>query len=420
MPNDSKQADELRKKIDDLTDQRDQLPATDTAQRDAIQKQIDETQQNLDELEAQQSGPQPPRPDGQFFNKRELVEMTLVGGGGALGGVIAYSFKCVWEDLVAASATIWHCMGAGALAAGLTVWFVARTDRNQRVACFLFSILCGLGGVQLIEKAADAILPQADIFHKIAKATQSTNRATVASHEVQKSSAPDKVRDATQKIEEVGDSIQSLNRALAKAKAQGDSSAAADLNNSLTDATQSLTKIKLESQSIPEVSKKAEDALSKVPTDLAKTVEQKELDALKDRYLKLVQTTGWCFLGTYQGGKWDRQTTADAGNPDELSEKELTVTNPVYLRDTLPVGQDYRLGQVVNVFFEGDKIKVDNIQKIPRDDGSRVWAHVISVKRAETSRPASITPAPTASASPPETTPENSPVARHRARRRTR
>jgi len=95
--------------------------------------------------------------------------MALVGGGGALGGLIAYCFSLagIWKNFVPATAGLLHCIVAGAFAAGLTVWFVARTDRNRRVPCFLFSILCGLGGIQMIEKAANTILPQANMFPNV-------------------------------------------------------------------------------------------------------------------------------------------------------------------------------------------------------------------------------------------------------------
>jgi len=95
--------------------------------------------------------------------------MALVGGGGALGGLIAYCFNLagIWKNFVPVTAGLLHCIVAGAFAAGLTVWFVARTDRNRRVPCFLFSILCGLGGIQMIEKAANTILPQANMFPNV-------------------------------------------------------------------------------------------------------------------------------------------------------------------------------------------------------------------------------------------------------------
>src|SRR5207302_1433942 len=246
-----------------------------------IEKQIAAAETQLRQLEGTSNSKTADRPDGQFFSVRELVEMAIVGGGGALGGLIAYIFKQakIWT-FVPQNAGIVHCVGAGALAAGLAVWFIARTDRNLRVPCFLFSILCGLAGLKMIEKAATTILPQVEIFAPaaLAEADKNVNAANKAVKEVQVSSQPENVAAAKDNIDKVGDSIEDLNKALTNATSQGDTSAVTVLDKSLNEATQSLAKIKLESQSIPEVAKKAEEILSKkAPPALAKNAERKEL-----------------------------------------------------------------------------------------------------------------------------------------------
>jgi hypothetical protein len=416
---------EIQKEIEAL---KSQLAAeTDTATRNEIQRKITAAEKRLQDLETQTPDSKTPdRPDKQFFTVREWVEMALVGGGGALGGLIAYIFKeaKIWT-FVPPNAGIIHCVGAGALAAGLAVWFIARTDRNQRVPCFLFAILCGLAGLKMIEKAATTILPEVDIFAPaaLADADKNVNAANKAAKEVQESSRPENVEAAKANIDKVGDSIENLTTALNKATSQGDANAVTVLDKSLSEATQSLAKIKFENQSIPEVAKKAEDVLNKTASPaVAKTAEQKELDALKDKYLKVTQSTGWFFLGSYNNGKWDRPTTGNSEVPDHLQGKELKVTNPVYLRGTPPAGADYKLGEVVNALFEGDTVTVDKVQPIQRPDGVRIWAHVSQIKRAgavETSG-STASPAPIASVTPAETTPENSSPAKRRARKRPR
>ncbi|HWY49983.1 MAG TPA: hypothetical protein VNW72_00725 [Chthoniobacterales bacterium] len=400
MPNNSKDRAKLSKQLEELKTQLKQTPSTDGAKRDELEKKITETEQKLKQLD-QSAAKAPIRPDWQFFDPTELVEMAIVGGGGALGGLIAYIFKKaqIWT-FVPKAATAGHCIAAGALAAGLAVWFIARTDRNNRVPCLLFSILCGLAGLKMIEKAATTILPQVEIFRTsdVAATDKDVEEAKKATQEVQKSSDPTTVKEAEKKIEKAGDSLQDLSQASTKAKGQGDTSAAAVLDKHITEAAQSLTKSKLENQSIPEVSDKIEKVLEKsVTPEIAKTAEDKELNALREKYLKVPATAGWCFLGVYNKSQWDRSTTDYRATPDSARDTKVKVKTPVYLRDNLPTDKDYKLGEIINVLFEGDEITIADATV---SSGNRVWAHVTQIKRAGTPNANQPGASPTASTSP--------------------
>jgi hypothetical protein len=251
-----------------------------------------------------------------------------------------------------------------------------------------------------------------------------TDQATDANALVQNSSTPDKVENAQNKIELVGDSIKDLNDALTKAKDRGDSDATHTLNKSITDAAQSLTKIKLDSQSIPAVSEKAEEILKKNP-EIAKTAEQKELDELRTKYLNVPQLSGWCFLGTYKNGKWDRTTTGYKEDPMALKNTHPTLkaNNAVYLREAPPQGADYALGKIVNVFFDDDEFTVNDATQIKVGDDVRVWAQATLKKRAAATTPSQPTVGASTSANtiaPAESASENSTTTKHRGRRRTR
>ena len=428
MENNIAQRKEIQRTIDELTTELAKIPSTDTAKRDQIQQKINAEQERLKRLQQQSPEPKTPdRPDWQFFSVKELVEMAIVGGGGALGGLIAYLFKKaeIWT-FVPKNAGVIHCMGAGALAAGLAVWFIARTDRNQRVPCFLFAILCGLAGLKMIEKAASTILPEVEIFAPaaIAEADKNVKAANEAAKQVQESSGRENVDAVKANIDKVGNSIENLTKALNTATTQGDTNAVTVLDKSLSEATQSLAKIKFESQSIPEVSKKAEDVLNKTaPPTAVKSAEQQELQALKDKYLGVRETAGWCFLGNYNNNKWERQTTDYKGTPDSLKPSErVTVINAVYLRRNAPTPDNYKLGEPVNVFFDGDEITIAEIRKIQRDDGTRVWAHATLLRRAgtEPSSQPKATATPTASPSQPANAPANPQTPRRNSRRRSR
>jgi len=84
METNTAQQKEVQKTIDELKAQLAKTPSTDTAKRDEVQQKINAEEQRLKRL--QQQSPEakaPDRPDKQFFSVKELVEMAIVGGGGA-------------------------------------------------------------------------------------------------------------------------------------------------------------------------------------------------------------------------------------------------------------------------------------------------------------------------------------------------
>jgi hypothetical protein len=90
------------------------------------------------------------------------------------------------------------------------------------------------------------------------------------------------------------------------------------------------------------------------------------------------ESSGWSFLGTFDGKKWSK-STIKIGNELPEEGKVYEIIDDVYLRDDKPKFPLYKLGKILGVLKEREKIRID---KLEADVGqNRVWAKVTVASR---------------------------------------
>jgi len=90
------------------------------------------------------------------------------------------------------------------------------------------------------------------------------------------------------------------------------------------------------------------------------------------------KSSGWLYLGNFEGGKWTKRTIKIVKELPKEGDK-YTVIDDVYLRDSKPKLPLYKLGKILGVIKVGEEIKIDIVDT---DVGrNRVWAKVTVVSR---------------------------------------
>lgn len=90
------------------------------------------------------------------------------------------------------------------------------------------------------------------------------------------------------------------------------------------------------------------------------------------------ETSGWTYLGTFQGNKWSK-TTIKIGNELPKMGEGFKVIDDVYIRDSKPTFPLYQLGKILGVLKVGEEIRIDELDT---DVGrNRVWAKVSVMSR---------------------------------------
>lgn len=91
-----------------------------------------------------------------------------------------------------------------------------------------------------------------------------------------------------------------------------------------------------------------------------------------------IESSGWSYLGTFDGEKWSR-STIEIGNELPKEGKVYTIIDDVYFRDSKPKFPLYKLGKILGVLKVGDEIRIDKLEaNVGRN---RVWAKVTAVSR---------------------------------------
>lgn len=107
---------------------------------------------------------------------------------------------------------------------------------------------------------------------------------------------------------------------------------------------------------------------------------QKEIDASLPRKSgsETENGLGYCYVGTYENGIWADSTLALKAEDPKTIIGERSVTNSVYVRNKLPVGPKWTLGEGVGVARRGQIVNIRQITetkpgiwyaKIDRIDG---------------------------------------------------
>lgn len=105
-----------------------------------------------------------------------------------------------------------------------------------------------------------------------------------------------------------------------------------------------------------------------------------EMEASAKNIIQSISTesSGWSYLGTFDGEKWSR-STIEIGNELPKEGKVYAIIDDVYLRDGKPKFPLYKLGKILGVLKVGDEIRIDKLEaNVGRN---RVWAKVTAVSR---------------------------------------
>ncbi|MBD2595403.1 hypothetical protein H6G74_13835 [Nostoc spongiaeforme FACHB-130] len=105
---------------------------------------------------------------------------------------------------------------------------------------------------------------------------------------------------------------------------------------------------------------------------------QEKTSAIKstENVVKAIQTatSGWCYVGNFHNNRWSRKTIQVPENAMPQEGNTYTIIDDVYLREKQPEPPNYTLGNVTRVNKVGEKVKIEQVAKIPGKDW--VWARV--------------------------------------------